>query len=90
MSETGAYIGETAILKRDGKIIYGLMTKKDSRGKIEVDILRECLEHMKKNAEKEKVRQIEFQQLSLEGNETLENILERIFGETCKGEGKCR
>ena len=82
MSETGAYIGEAAILKRKGKFIYGLITKKDSKGGIEIDTLKECLEYMKNHAVREKVSQIEFQNMKLDGNETLGRILETTFKDT--------
>merc|ERR1712083_1078550 len=82
MSETGAYIGEAAILKRKGKFIYGLITKRDSKGGVEIDTLKECLEYMKNHAVREKVSQIDFQNMKLDGNETLGRILDTIFKDT--------
>ena len=45
---SGTHIGEAAIIERDGRYIYGLITKIESKNKTETNHVRESLLSMRK------------------------------------------
>merc|ERR1739844_369957 len=82
LATSGACIGESSVLKREGKYIYGLISKLNSKEEIAPGILKESLEHMKRHALQKKVRKIEFPEIKLKGEINLKDLLEEVFGGT--------
>ena len=79
---SGTHIGEAAVIERDGRYIYGLITKIESKDKTETNHVRESLLSMRDDACRKKVNKIEISDLELEGGATLAAMLEEIFGKT--------
>jgi hypothetical protein len=82
LATSGACIVESSVIKRDGKYIYGLISKLNSEEEITPGILKESLEHMKRHALQEKIKKIEFPEIKLRGEIDLKDLLEEVFGGT--------
>ena len=79
---SGTHIGEAAVVERDGRYIYGLITKIESKDKTETNHVRESLLSMRDDACRKKINKIEISDLELEEGATLTAMLEEIFGKT--------
>ena len=79
---SGTHIGEAAVVERDGRYIYGLITKIESNDKTETNHVRESLLSMRDDACRKKIDKIEISDLELEDGGTLAAMLEEIFGKT--------
>ena len=80
--KSGTHIGEAAVVERDGRYIYGLITKIESKDKTETNHVRESLLSMRDDACKKKINKIEISNLELKEGGTLAAMLEEIFGKT--------
>ena len=72
---SGTHIGEATAVEKDGRYIYGLITKIKSEDKTEMDHVRESLLSMQDDACRQKINKIEKPNLELKEGATLAAML---------------